>query len=288
MAGNLNFFVRQMLLSDLKAALDLSMAEGWNQTEKDWHLMFDNQSNICLVAESSQKVIGTATAINYANLATWIGMVLVDKEFRKKGVGRMLVTNIIEKLKGFRSVKLDARPAGQPLYEKLGFIEERVLFRMTNPSLKSIGKEKFDLVPEPVYRNDLDEIIKFDRSIFGADRTYLLNTILHNNPDKAFMLKQNGRISGYVMGRIGIRFNYIGPVFAFKTNDAKTLIFKALESLNNQPVALDIQADKSELIKWLESIGFIRQRQFVRMYLKNNPNPGKVENQYLIIGPEFG
>jgi len=288
MAGNLNFFVRQMLLSDLKAALDLSMAEGWNQTEKDWHLMFDNQSNICLVAESSQKVIGTATAINYANLATWIGMVLVDKEFRKKGVGRMLVTNIIEKLKGFRSVKLDATPAGQPLYEKLGFIEERVLYRMTNPSFQSAGKEKFDLAPEPVYQNDLDEIIKFDRSIFGADRTYLLKTILHNNPGKAFLVKQNGKVTGYIMGRIGIKANYIGPVFAFNTTDAEALIFKALESLNNQPVTLDVQEDKSELVKWLELIGFVRQRQFVRMYLKYNPYPGQVENQYLIIGPEYG
>jgi ribosomal protein S18 acetylase RimI-like enzyme len=288
MTENLNFSVRQMLLSDIRAALDLSIAEGWNQTEKDWRLLFDNPSNICLVAESNQRIIGTATAINYSNIAAWIGMVLVDNEFRRQGVGRTMVANIIENLAGFKSVKLDATPAGQPVYHKLGFIEEHVLFRMTNPSFRSFDKEKFDLVPKPLHPKNLVEIIKFDKNVFGADRIYLLKTILHNNPGKAFLLKQNARISGYIMGRIGVRSNYIGPVFALSTHEAEVLISEALKSLNNQPVTLDVHEDKIELIKWLESIGFIRQRQFVRMYLKYNPFPGQVENQYLIIGPEYG
>jgi hypothetical protein len=162
------------------------------------------------------------------------------------------------------------------------------LYRMTNPSFRSIDKEKSGLAIEPVHPEDLDQIIKFDKAIFGADRTYLLKTILQNNPGKAFLLKQKGRISGYIMGRIGVRSDYIGPVFAITTNDAEALLSEALKSLNNQPVTLDVHEDKIELIRWLESIGFIRQRQFVRMYLKNNPYPGQVENQYLIIGPEFG
>jgi ribosomal protein S18 acetylase RimI-like enzyme len=288
MPDNPDIFVRPMHLRDLKSVMELSIAEGWNQTEKDWRLLLDNQLNTCIISQYDQKVIGTATAINYSNLEGWIGMVLVDKEFRRQGVGRMLVTNIIERSGGFKSVKLDATPAGQPLYQKLGFIEERVLYRMINPCFKSIDNDTIDLTPERIQLEDFEEIIKFDKNIFGVDRSYLIKTIFQNYPGKAFLLKRNDRICGYILGRDGIKFNYIGPVFALTNTGAKALISKSIKSLCGQSVALDVQSDKIELIEWLESIGFIRQRQFVRMYLKNNPFPGKVKNQYLIIGPEYG
>jgi GNAT superfamily N-acetyltransferase len=284
----MDFLIRPMLLKDLPAAMVLSHSEGWNQTEKDWKILLDNSINTCLVGEFKGRVIGTATAINYSNLAGWIGMVLVDREFRRLGLGRSLVTKIIDRLHNFKSIKLDATPAGQPVYQKLGFIEERLLCRMTNISFKGISSDLIDSVPLPVKHDELEELIKFDHSVFGSDRSYLLGKFLTNYPEKAFVLKRNARISGYILGRNGVRYNYLGPVFANSTEDAKLLIARGLYDIDNQNIAIDVQTDKSELITWLESIGFVMQRQFVRMYLNKNPFPGKVENQYLIIGPEFG
>ena len=286
--NDLNFLVRPMLLTDLKPAMDLAKIEGWNQTVKDWMILVDNPLNTCLVAEYTGKIIGTATVINYSNMAGWIGMVLVDKDFRRQGVGRKLVTKILDKVHGFKSVKLDATPAGQPVYQKLGFIEERVLYRMTSTPFRSLDKMRYDPEPETIQPKDFDDIIKFDKDIFGAERTYLLKNSMLNYPAKAFMLKRDGRISGYILGRDGIRYNYIGPVFAYSAIDAEALISKALKSLTGKDVALDVLDDKKELIEWLESIGFVIQRQFTRMYLKQNPFPGRIENQYLIIGPEYG
>ena len=284
----MNFLVRPMLLTDLKPAMDLAKIEGWNQTVKDWMILVDNPLNTCLVAEYNSKIIGTATVINYSDTAGWIGMVLVDKDFRRQGVGRTLVTKILDKVHGFKSVKLDATPAGQPVYQKLGFIEERILYRMTSTPFKSIDKMRYEAEPEVIQPNEFDEIIKFDKDIFGVGRTDLLKSSLLNYPQKAFRLKRDGRISGYILGRDGIRYSYIGPVFAFTTSDAEALISNSLKSLTGKDVALDVLDDKKELIEWLESIGFVIQRQFTRMYLNQNPFPGRIENQYLIIGPEYG
>ena len=66
------------------------------------------------------------------------------------------------------------------------------------------------------------------------------------------------------------------------------LISQMMLKLEGKPLVLDVPADKDELINWLTSIGFIRQRDFVRMYMNSNPCPGKTENQFLICGPEFG
>ncbi|MCE5344916.1 MAG: GNAT family N-acetyltransferase [Bacteroidales bacterium] len=288
MTDNPSFKIRPIVPDDLDQAMGLSKAEGWNQTEDDWKLFMGNPLNTCLVAEFNHKVAGTATAFCYSDKVAWIGMVLVDKNLRGKGAGKMLLTNIIESLKHIDSIKLDATPEGQPLYHKLGFTEEHKIFRMTNTSLNNCLNKKPLIEPGHIDRECLPEVIKLDSRIFGTDRTYLLQTLLQNYPKKAFLLNRDLKPDGFIFGRDGERFNYIGPVSAYSSDSAKMLIEMALLSLKNKPVALDIMEDKEDLIRWLESTGFVKQRHFTRMFLKSNSYKGILKNQYLICGPEFG
>ena len=288
MTDNKMFKIRQMRAADLDQALGLSLNEGWNQTMNDWKLLFENPENVCIVAEKDNRVAGTATALNHENKIAWIGMVLVDKPLRGQGAGKMLLENIINRLQHVKSVKLDATPAGEPLYRKLGFIAEHRIFRMTADCLNYSYEMVQSVEPDKIDEDNLSEVTKLDGKIFGADRHYLLKNILTENPGRAYYLKNKIRPDGYVFGRAGSRFNYVGPVSALNQESARELILKSLKSLNDQNIAIDILEDKAELISWLESIGFVKQRHFVRMYLKANPYPGIVNNQYLISGPEFG
>ena len=288
MSGNSIFRIRPMDIKDLKRALELSSSEGWNQTERDWRLLIENPLNTCIVAEQNNKVIGTATALNHSKEVGWIGMVLVDKSYRGQGAGKMLLTNIIDLLPEVKSIKLDATPAGEPLYRKLGFTEERKIHRMTNPSSGKPGKDIFGLEPVNLDRESLSDVLKLDRVLFGADRSYLLRTLYEAYPGKAFLIRKNGRLEGYVLGRDGTRFNQIGPLFAFSPDTAMSLFIKASESLFNKPVVLDVPEDKADFTAWLETAGFVKQRHFIRMYLNNNSYQGRPGYQYLIAGPEFG
>jgi GNAT superfamily N-acetyltransferase len=288
MSDKIYFSIRPMTANDLSQAFELSDSEGWNQTEKDWRLLLANPRNICLVAEYEKRVAGTATALNHSDKIAWIGGVLVDKALRGQGAGKMLLKSIIERLKHVESIKLDATPAGEPLYKSLGFITEHTIIRMTNTSLEYNDIIETHNEPVQIDRKNLSEVLEMDKVIFGADRSYLLNTLLQDYPKKALVLKEDNKSVGYMFRRDGFRFNYIGPVFANSTGSAMILIKQAFKSLINQPIALDILQDKVDLIKWLESIGFVKQRSFSRMYLKRNPHPGTVKNQYLISGPEFG
>ncbi len=58
-------------------------------------------------------------------------MVLVDPEYRRRGIATRLLGAAIDYLKnaGVPSIKLDATPAGQPLYEILGFAGEVMIER---------------------------------------------------------------------------------------------------------------------------------------------------------------
>lgn len=288
MAEGSAFTVRSMRPDDLDQAFRLSLDEGWNQTMKDWKLLLDNPANICIIAEKDNIVAGTATAIIHGHKIAWIGMVIVGKPLRGQGAGKLLLENIIGRLKNIGSVKLDATPAGEPLYRKLGFQEEYKIFRMT------AGDHDYETGPDNsgelfnITVETLPEIVSLDSTVFGAERSYLLNSLLTDYPEKAIYLKRNGRTEGFIFGRKGSRFNYLGPLAALSDDSAMQLISRSLKSLKDSPLALDIPADKEKLIAWLESAGFEKQRHFIRMYLDHNPYPGIPENQYLISGPEFG
>lgn len=273
---------------DTGSGMMLSNAEGWNQTEKDWRLLIENVENVCLVAESGNKVIGTTTAINYSNQIAWIGMVLVDTEYRGLGISKSLLTNIFKKLEHCKSIKLDATPDGQQVYKKLDFTDEYGIVRMTNPSVKNVAAVDADIQPEPVQLQDIREIIELDEFIFGANRKQLITYLVNEYPSRAWFIKRNNRITGFALGRNGNKYQHLGPVAASTTVEARILITKALDNLTNQPVLVDVLADKDGLLDWLHSIGFIKQRHFTRMYKKENLLPEITSKQYLIAGPEFG
>ena len=280
--------IRQMLSYDIAKCLLLSDAEHWNQTDKDWARLLNGPQSHCLVAEIDNRIIGTATAMNYSNMVAWIGMVLVDKDYRGRGIARLLISSLLDLLKSCRSIKLDATPAGQPVYEKIGFKNEYLIHRMINSPEIILHDTESSLIPESILPSDIPEISKLDYSVFGAERTYLLGSLYNENPDKAFCLRRDGRITAFLLGRKGRNYNQIGPVSANGAGDARSLIFSVIKKLYNEPIVVDVLDDKPELIQWLKGTGFIHLRQFSRMYLHQNPFPGRIESNYLVCGPEFG
>jgi hypothetical protein len=276
-----------MQLSDVVDAMKLSDAEGWNQTPTDWRLLIEGSQNICLLAERGKKIIGTTTAINYANRIAWIGMVLVAREHRRQGISKSLLTNILEKLAGFKSIKLDATPEGQHVYKQFDFNDEYLIARMVNASMRELPPDD-DVSPERTRLNDLEEIIALDELVFGANRTQLIESMIKEHPEKTWVLKRNNLIVGFALGRKGNKYYQLGPVFGSNFNDVKILVKRALNELTHQPVVMDVLSDKEDLMTWLNSIGFASQRHFVRMYKTQNPFPGIIDNQYAICGPEFG
>jgi len=277
-----------MQLSDVEAGMRLSTAEGWNQTEIDWKFFIESRQNICLVAEADDKVIGTTTAINYSDKIAWIGMVLVDKNYRGRGVSKILLENVLEKLKPCRSIKLDATPAGREVYKKFGFKDECLITRMTNSSIKNFSNTNKKYLIESIQWNDIKEISGLDETIFGANRKLLIEYLIRNFSHKAWSVKRDNKLTAFALGRDGNKYHHIGPVIGETIDDAEMLISKTLKEINDQPVVVDVLNDKDELINWLRSLGFTKQREFVRMYKNENPFAAATGKYFLICGPEFG
>lgn len=281
--------IKHLTIDDISQAKKLSDAEGWNQTVRDWKLLITAPGNICLAFSSGDKIVATATAMTYRKELAWIGMVLVDKEYRGKGLSKMLMTTLLDELKAFRSVKLDATPAGQPVYQKLGFKNKCLVYRMTSEainlemiqSLKKDSAKQFGVA-------GISEIVKYDRQVMGINREVLMDYLFKEYPRFSFIVRRHNTIKGFVMGRIGTRFYQVGPLVAETVGDAKELLAGALYGNVGNTIGVDVPEDKEDLIKWLKNAGFTIQRNFIRMHLRDVPSDHTSEKCFLIAGPEFG
>ncbi len=274
--------------NDLKEAMQLKEAEGWNQTGRDCEMLLSNNPDLCLVAISEGKVIATVTAMNYENQLAWIGMMLVQKEYRGLGVGTLLMTHIINELEHCASIKLDATPAGFPVYKKLGFIQENTIYRMTRPPQNMEHIINPDFCVRRALSQDLVAIMEYDKGVFGANRQVVLNHLMNHSLKTSWLIEKDNRIEGFILGRPGSNFFQLGPLIAKSTEAANYLLAAALTELNGSSVVVDILHDKENLINWLQSQGFEIRRELIRMFYGDNSIQGVIQQQFLISGPELG
>src|SRR5690606_29041063 len=122
-------------------------------------------------------------------------------EYRGLGIGQMLMKSILEELKDYPCVKLDATPAGYPVYVKLGFAQEYSIYRMTRPGQnKLVTKDERDAI-KAIQPEDLMAIVEFDNDIFGVERPAVLRYLYTQSPGIAWIIKNDHTIKGYIMGR---------------------------------------------------------------------------------------
>ena len=276
---------RIMKPEDIAAGLSLCRSARWNQLQRDWEIFLSLGPRDCRVALAEEKIVGTVTTIRYERAFSWIGMALVDPDFRRMGIGKGLLEQALHILASDETVKLDATPDGRQVYLKLGFEDEYALSRMS--AIIEKGKLKASTA-RPIQEGDLDKIARFDRELFGADRTTLLKWLFEGAPQYAFVMEGTQGIQGYCLGRKGFNFTQIGPIVSEDTNTAQALAAAALNNCAGEPVILDVLHHNAEWLAWVTETGFTEQRPFIRMFRGSNRFPGIPEKQFAIAGPEYG
>jgi GNAT superfamily N-acetyltransferase len=280
--------LRKMEWTDIPAALSLCRSAGWNQLSRDWEifLTLNPQGNTVCVNDRGN-VVGSVATIRYGADLAWVGMVLVDPAHRQKGIGYELLQKAGQTLKDENCVKLDATPAGRQVYTKLGFKDEYELSRLSAQSFNDQHLVSYPAT-SALAAGDLENVRLLDRDIFGADRITLLSWMLDGAPEFAFKVGEGEQLKGYCLGRFGYRYAHIGPVVANDVEVAKGLVSAALKHCGDKPVILDVPDHWEAWRRWLELVGFSALRPFIRMYQGNNLSTRISENQYAILGPEFG
>jgi len=266
--------IRPLVPDDLPFAQNVREIAGWNQTDADWMRLIQYQPDGCFVVEHDGKPAGTATTTVFNEEVGWIGMVLVHPDFRRRGLATLLLESCIEYLTPItKCIKLDATPAGMKVYEKLGFVEESRLHRWEGKAPLGVS-EKSNGAAIPV---------EMDTDAFGTNRGAYLNVLAK---DSSVLVSANG--SGYGMIRQGKNASYLGPVISADKSAGAGMVSSLLSIEAGKKTYWDIHETNRAAVEAAEELGFVRQRELIRMYLGTENFQGRLDLQWAISGPETG
>ncbi|MGA7339084.1 MAG: GNAT family N-acetyltransferase [Terracidiphilus sp.] len=274
---------REMTGEDIPRAIELKDAAGWNQTAADWRRFLSASPEVCIAAERDGQVIGTSACMVYENRFAWIGMVIVDARHRGKGIGTALLEKAVQYLdaRGIECAKLDATPQGKIVYGKLGFVSEYEIERWAlnrDPQAKTTA-----CTP-----TEIEDLLVFDRDIYGADRAALLCSMHEAAPEFTRIARRGEEIDGYAFGRHGSLADHLGPWVARSRDTAEKLLVDFLRHSSRERVFVDCVARNSWAIPVLRNHGFQFSRPLARMYRGKNLFAERCERLGAIVGPEFG
>ena len=288
--------IRTLGEADLAAAMGLKESAGWNQTEADWLRLLRLEPAGCFAADAGGRLVGTATTTAYGRELAWVGMVLVDSEFRRRGIASLLMDAALSYLdgRGIETVKLDATPDGRHVYERLGFETESLVERW---HCRGVGEAR---AGQPVGGGQgvasrrvfdgarLAEVVELDRAAFGADRSRLVRLLAAESTGTFVRTGSDGRALAYALAREGAVADYVGPVVATDLETAAGLIDDALARLASRPIYIDVNTQFESATRALAERGFSKQRELIRMRRGAKSGAGTSPRVFAIAGPEVG
>ncbi len=279
--------IRQLDERDIPCAMRLKELARWNQTESDWRRLLRLEPRGCFCASADGRLVGTTTTTTYEDKLAWVGMVLVDPEYRRRGVATRLMRTALDYLEErVAAVKLDATPDGRPVYEKLGFKVESLVERWAGTARDDRRAAGCETLKTSAHA----ELFALDRKAFGADRSELIEALLADAcvaPVAA--AGTDGRLNGYALARRGSNAAYVGPLVAASAEQAAPLLDGLLGQLAGQRIYVDLNTNFEKGAEILAARGFVHSRDLLRMsYGTRGTSAASSASVFAIAGPEFG
>jgi GNAT superfamily N-acetyltransferase len=271
-------FIRPLTPADIPAALRITAAAGWNQTETDWQNLLRLAPETCCCLESDGVLVATTTAVCYERRLAWIGMVLTDPAHRRRGFARRLMEHSIAALtaRQVEWIELDATEMGAPLYRQLGFEAECEIERWG-----AIANQA-PVVPNLNWHGNSRAL---DRQAFGADRSYLLALL-------AQMAAAEVPGEGYAMARPGSQAAYFGPCVSRRAETAGQLLHWFLGNHAGAPVYWDLLPANTDAVALARASGFKPLRRLARMVRPGKSGAAPLAHDdsqvFAIAGFEYG
>ena len=286
----ISVIVRSIRESDIEFVYALCKSEHWNYSRDNIERLSTCEQTRSFVAERNGKCVGHVFSISYGKLG-WIGMLIVDKEHRRRGIGTLLMKRVMNHLlhSGVTTMKLIAAPEAANLYRKLGFIDEFESLEFTRVNKTNTCPSNLNIAQ--IKKNEIFEIAKFDSMYFGANRAQVLDYLCEDNPELCFASRINNQIVGYIMcheTEIGYR---IGPWICNPDypSIARELILYCMGNIEaNAELCAMVPGANEAAVKLVQDLEFSLLLKGVHMYFGKKLENGRVKGIFSVGGPEKG
>lgn len=193
-----DFEIRSFGCEESGAMTHISADVGWHQPEAEIREVIRRSGEFLFGAFHGKRLIGTAAAYAYPDAGfAFINEVIVESQFRRRGAAAQLLRKLIPLTEAkYPVLRLYATDMGRPLYEKFGFEPYATLSFLQLPPGETPNPDG-DIMP--LTQNELAEAAELDRNNFGADRSELIRALMTESPENAWMLRKNGRMTGFIV-----------------------------------------------------------------------------------------
>lgn len=284
------FSIRPFEEEDIDFAYRLDVMEQWNDTRNDIKRMFSYEPNGCFIAEIKDNPVGHVFSVGYGRLG-WIGLLIVKAEFRRRGVGTLLLKRALDYLLSHevKTIRLEAVSRIADLYQKLGFVDEYYSLRLIGSSGKPKSLSSYCV--DALKKEEMTELARFDAEYFAADRIKVLKGLYQDSPQLCFVSHAGSKIVGYIMCRETESGYRIGPWVCNPANPrvARELLMKCMESIGrNEKVYVGVPAVNKTGVEILQDFDFKQYSKSIRMYFGEKLKTERVDGIFGIGGPEKG
>ncbi|HSW84403.1 MAG TPA: GNAT family N-acetyltransferase [Usitatibacter sp.] len=274
---------RKFARTDVAAAHRLSLEVGWPHRLEDWK--FVQRLGTGHVATDGPSVVGTILTWKHDARHASLGMVIVSPERQGRGIGRELMKRALRDVTR-RSVMLNATEAGQPLYEKLGFvaagtIEQHQGIAGPVPAVALGRGERL----RPIGTSDAPALAALATRGAGMSRARVLKPLLVLA--KGIALARDDEILGFALFRRFGRGYSIGPVVAPDAERAKILIGHWVAMHPGKFLRIDVDGS-SALASWLDGIGLGNAGRVITMVKGKAPRRDPGAQAFAIVSQALG
>ena len=259
--------VRRLTDADVHRCSELGVSRDWGAEQRKWGLLFEI-GEVYGIEDEAGRLIATAVLTRYGQRFGAVSMVLVAESHERQGFGKRIMQHVIAQAPGATLV-LHATAEGRPLYEKLGFtsfgaVEAHV--GVFDPTGARAGRS------QPATPEDLLQIARLDREVYGVHRTALLKRLPRFAERLRVLRNEEGLITGYGALWRSEGQMAIGPVLAADVAGARDLITDLAEGVQDR-LRLDVDAEGDDLSAWACGHGLKPAYTCAHMVLGDGPVP---------------
>jgi hypothetical protein len=238
---------------------------GWNLVEEDFKFMMHLEPDGCFVLLSNSERTGIATAVSFGEVG-WVGNVIISENRRKQGAGSLLVRHCVKYLanRNVETIGLYSYIDKVPFYRRLGFEYDSEFSVLKGKSFSSPSGAGV----REVTKEDMQEVIAYDQSCFGASRRKLLEPILLNPHNLCYVSIEDDQILGYVAAKVYEQMAEIGPLVCRqgRSDIAVNLLKTALNRLQGFEVFMCVPKKEPVILNLLKGASFSENFRVARMF----------------------
>ncbi|MEU9604070.1 GNAT family N-acetyltransferase [Streptomyces sp. NPDC048057] len=243
--------IRRLTRDDLTLCADLSEERGWARDEGGWGLLLTAGTGFGIDDPTGKGLAACYVVTSYGPRLAAIGKLLVATAYERRGLGGRLMRHALEAA-GQTQLLLYATAYGQPLYQKLGFIEVGRVERFHGQLRDTAVDAPAGLVTRRAVAEDVPEVVRLDAECFGVDRTSMI-TRLPAAIDQLWVAEEDGSLVGYAASWPGAS-STLAPVIARDSRTARALIASLARSTAG-PLRMHIDVRHKELLDWARESG---------------------------------